>query len=100
MNTYEMPRLVCPSCGKTSTHATDARLGQTEPPQDGDFTVCIECLAYLTFEKGGLVLLSKEAFEQLDEEARTTLVQARRHLREVEAQILMNARWRPLKGLS
>jgi hypothetical protein len=98
MNTYEMPRLVCPSCGKTSTHATDARLGQTEPPQDGDFTVCIECLAYLTFEKEGLVLLSKEAFEQLDEEVRITLTQTRRHLREIKAQMRMRAHWLPLKG--
>ena len=53
---YRMPTQNCPACG-TRLDAASGLCEDTPRPKAGDFTVCIDCAALMTFTKSLTVAL-------------------------------------------
>ena len=49
MTTYKIPKSHCPKCGCELDQATSADRRDMMPEQ-GDYSVCFECYAYLIYE--------------------------------------------------
>lgn len=43
MKQHKLPPIRCPFCGSLCDGATNAQVGQSNPPDSGDITMCIVC---------------------------------------------------------
>lgn len=61
---------VCPHCKKVQNLASNVAGGQTEGPQDGDYSFCVACQGWGVFDKaqeGGLRIPSPEETQEISQ---------------------------------
>lgn len=86
MATTVVEKDMCPSCG----HILDAfsSINKDAVPQEGDLSICINCLAYLTISKDlTLQILEVEDFINLPNDVSIELMNARKQLSRLKSQI-------------
>lgn len=70
--TYDMPKVICPTCGTGLDAATN--LTDETAPKAGDITICGYCQTIAEFTGAGqLVTLSQEKLDSLPPEVRGVL---------------------------
>lgn len=69
MADHRTPPVQCPQCKALLDAAASMDEGNTEPPDEGDITVCIYCGAVLMWEFNmQLTLLTEEELEEIAKE--------------------------------
>jgi hypothetical protein len=75
----------CPKCGYNLSAAT-SDVGAT--PEPGDYSICIECYAFLRFDDNlKLIALTEEELDELPQEIFMVLIDARCKLQVSKGQI-------------
>lgn len=78
---FRVPPSPCPHCGKVFDGAGMIPGNTPEPPKQGDFTVCFECVAPLRF--GPELRLEAVTPEEIPEEEKLALFQVQMAIVEV-----------------
>lgn len=74
----------CPCCGHVMNAVTGAE-GESESPNPGDVSVCIECTSYLIFDHDlKLQVMTVDEVCELDSEVLYTLTATRNHINKLK----------------